>query len=84
MSISTRPSSQQKDEDARKANTYCIAALISLSLALFVLSGGLFLVNPVSIIGYILTGLGVICMLLCILFFVLYSYHLRRAEKEQG
>lgn len=60
-----------------------MAALLALSFALFILSVGVFLVNPVSVLGLVSTGVGVACSLLCILFFALYSHYLRLAEKEQ-
>lgn len=59
-----------------------MAALLALSFALFILSVGVFLVNPVSVVGMVSTGLGVACSLLYILFLVLYSHYLRLAEKE--
>jgi putative Mn2+ efflux pump MntP len=81
MSVST--SSQKKEEATRKANRYCASALIALSLALGALSVGVFLIYPTSAVGIASTFLGIVCMLLCILFFALYSRNLREAEKLQ-
>lgn len=81
--MNTHPSASRKNEYTHKANRYCIAALLSLSAALFILSVGVFLLNPVSVVGIVSTGLGVACALLYILFFVLYSHYLRQAEKDQ-
>ena len=80
--MSSQASSQRKNEHTQKANKYCIAALVALCLALFILSVGVFLLNPLSIIGIISTCLGVACSLLYILFLVLYSHYIRLAEKE--
>ena len=76
-------SSQRKNENTQKANTYCVAALLALSFALFVLSVGVFLWNPASSIGIISTCMGVASRLLCMLFFALYHHYLQQAEKEQ-
>lgn len=81
--MSTRASSQRKDENVQKADKYCIAALLSLSFALFILSVGVFLVNPVGIIGIVSTCIGVACSLLSMLFFALYNHYLRLAEADQ-
>lgn len=81
--MGTHASAQRKNENMQKANRYCIAALIALCCALFILSVGVFLLNPVGIVGIVSTGLGVACSLLYILFFVLYSHYLRLAEKAQ-
>ena len=81
--MSTRASSQRKNENTQKANRYCIAALLALSFALFILSVGVFLVSPVSVVGIVSTFVGVACALLCMLFFALYSHYLHLAEKEQ-
>lgn len=76
-------SSQEKTANALKADRYCVAGLVALSIALLVLSVGVFLLNPVSAIGLISTGLGVACALLCILFFALYNHYLRLAESAE-
>ena len=81
-SLSKGAASQQKNENFQKANKYCIAALVSLSLALFVLTVGVFLLGPTSFVGILSTCVGVICALLCSLFFTLYSHYLRLAEDE--
>lgn len=81
--MDSRNTFQRNREDTRKANKYSAAALLALSFALAILSGGVFLASPTSITGMIFTAIGIISMLFCILFFVLYSHYLRRAEKEQ-
>jgi hypothetical protein len=70
-------------EAFQKANKYCIAALISLSIAPGVLSVGVFLTYPISVVGILSTCIGIVCTLLCILFFALYSHYVRQAEKTQ-
>jgi predicted membrane channel-forming protein YqfA (hemolysin III family) len=76
-------SSQRKNENTQKANTYCVAALLALSFALLVLSVGEFLFSPVSVIGIVSTCMGVASTLLCMLFFALYHHYLQQAEKDQ-
>jgi len=83
LDMNTYTSSQRKNEYTQRANRYCIAAIIALSSALFVLSACVFLANPTSAIGLVFTCVGVVCALLSTLFFALYSFNLRRAEKEQ-
>jgi uncharacterized membrane-anchored protein len=78
-----RTSSQRKNENTQKANTYCVAALLALSFALLVLSVGTFLLSPVSVVGIISTCAGVAATLLCMLFFALYHHYLQQAEKDQ-
>jgi hypothetical protein len=67
----------------QKANKYCIAALLALSLAIGVLTAGEFLTYPISPWGIFCVCVGVVSMLLCIFFFALYSHYLRQAEKAQ-
>jgi len=74
---------ERNKEDTYRANRYSITALLALSVALVIL-GGSVLVNPTSIIGMIFAAIGIVSMLFCIAFFVLYSHYLRRAEKEQN
>lgn len=73
---------ERNREHTRRANRYCIKALLTLSFAIVIL-GGSVLVNPTSNVGMIFAAIGIVSMLLCIAFFVLYSHFLRRAEKEQ-
>lgn len=75
--------SQRKNENMQKANTYCVSALLALSFALLVLSVGVFLWSPASIVGIISTCMGVAGALLSMLFFALYHHYLQQAEKEQ-
>src|SRR2546423_6607786 len=79
--MNTYTSSQRKNEYAQRANRYCIAALIALSFALFVLTACVFLANPTSVIGIVFTCVGVVCALLSMLFFALYSFNLRRCAQ---
>lgn len=81
MSLST--SSQKKEQATQKANRYCVAALVALSLALAVLSAGVFLTYPISVVGIVSMCVGIVCTLLCIIFFALYNYYLQEAEKSQ-
>lgn len=75
-------STQSRNEHARKADTYCIMALLSLSVAILVLSVGVFLLYPTSIIGLFSTGLGIIATLISILYFSRYHHHIRLAEQK--
>jgi hypothetical protein len=74
---------RRNNEIFQKANKYCIAALISLSIALGVLSAGVFLTYPISVVGILSTCIGIVFTLLSILFFALYSHYLRQAEENQ-
>ena len=74
---------RRNNEIFQKANKYCIAALIALSIALGVLSGGVFLTYPISVVGILSTCIGIVFTLLSILFFALYSHYLRQAEENQ-
>ncbi len=73
--------SRRNNEIFQKANKYCIAALISLSIALAVLSVGVFLTYPISVVGFLSTCIGIVCTLLSILFFALYSHYLRQQKQ---
>ena len=53
--------SRRNNEIFQKANKYCIAALISLSIALAVLSVGVFLTYPISVVGFLSTCIGIVC-----------------------
>ena len=75
--------SRRDNEIFQKANKYCIAALVSLSIALGVLSVGVFLMYPISVVGILSTCIGIVCTLLSILFFALYSHYMRQAEENQ-
>jgi hypothetical protein len=81
--MSTTSHSHKKDEMFQKANRYCIAALLALSLAIGILTAGEFLTYPISPWGIFCICVGIISMLLCILFFALYSHYLRQSEKTQ-
>jgi|GEM_PF-4613129 len=81
--MDSRSSLEERNREyTRRANRYSITALLALSFALVILSGSV-LVNPTSITGTIFAAIGIVSMLICIAFFVLYSRYMRRAEKEQ-
>jgi hypothetical protein len=62
----------------------CALAILLLTLAIFLLSVALFNFTPVSIAGFLITGLGVLSMCGCIVFFVRYARCVAREEREDS
>jgi heme/copper-type cytochrome/quinol oxidase subunit 4 len=66
----------------RRSERYLVAALVSFSLAIVVLSVVLFSLNPQSVAGIIAVCCGVILMIVCITCFVLYNHFLKKEEES--
>ena len=66
------------------SDKYCAAALVCLSLAIFVLSVVEFLVNPSSIAGIVVAGIGVVLMFCTIFLFARYSHALKEEEGNRS
>lgn len=66
------------------SDKYCAAALVCLSLAIFVLSVVEFMVGPSSIAGIVVAAIGVLLMFCTIFFFVRYSHALKAEEGSRS
>ena len=79
--MTTNKASTNEISNIQKADRYCAAALVFLSLAIFFLSTVVFTVNPLSILGILATCIGVILMVCCITCFALYNHYLKKEEE---
>lgn len=68
----------------RRSDKYCAAALVCLSLAIFVLSVVEFVVNPSSPPGIAFAGIGVLLMFITIFFFARYRHALIEEEGDHS
>lgn len=68
----------------RASDKYCAAALVCLSLAIFVLSVVEFLVNPASPPGIVFASIGVLLMCCTIFFFARYRHALIEEEGDRS
>ena len=66
------------------SDKYCAAALVCLSLAIFVLSVLEFLVSPASIFGIVVACIGVLLMCCTIYFFARYNHALKEEERSRS
>ncbi|HEX6553658.1 MAG TPA: hypothetical protein VF026_12910 [Ktedonobacteraceae bacterium] len=66
------------------SDKYCAAALVCLSLAIFVLSVVEFLVNPSSVAGIVIACIGVLLMCCTIYFFARYNHALKEEERSRS
>lgn len=82
-----RTMSLQKGENKQaspiqRSESYCAAALVFFSLAIFFLSVVAFSFNPLSLLGGVAIGIGVFLMLCCIVCFILYNHYLKEEEEH--
>jgi hypothetical protein len=68
----------------RTSDKYCAAALVGLSLAIFVLSVVEFLVLPSSPPGIVFACIGVLLMCCTIFFFARYRHALKEEEGDRS
>jgi hypothetical protein len=66
------------------SDKYCAAALVCLSLAIFVLSAVEFLVNPSSLPGIVIACIGVLLMCCTIFLFSRYDHALKEEEQSRS
>lgn len=66
------------------SDKYCAAALVCLSLVIFVLSVPEFLFNPSSVFGIAVACIGVLLMCCTIFFFARYKHALKKEEGSRS
>ena len=66
----------------QRSDKYCAAALVCLSIAIFVFSVPEFIISPASILGIAIACIGVLIMGGTIYFFARYAYALKQEQER--